>query len=137
MDGDISISRAITGGNNCQALRADNFLSPAIISIAMEDCVYVGGKGLAGYVLAVVLRFSRGAERVTLRARGRHVARAVDAAEVARRLLGGAVELGGVRIASEAVSGGGRERLVSAIEITLVRAAPRTVTRRRRRKPGS
>jgi DNA-binding protein len=93
--------------------------------MAMEDCVYVGGKGLAGYVLAVVLRFSRGAERVTLRARGRNVARAVDAAEVARRLLSGAVELGGVRIASEAVSGGGRERLVSAIEITLVRAKPR------------
>jgi DNA-binding protein len=92
---------------------------------------------LAGYVLATALRFSRGAERVVLRARGRYVARAVDVAKVARRLLGNTVELGGVRIASEAVSGGGRERLVSAIEITLVKAAPRTGTRRRRRKPGS
>jgi DNA-binding protein len=66
------------------------------------------------------------------------VARAVDVAEVARRLLGNAVELGGVRIASEAVGGGGRERLVSAIEITLVRAAPSARRRRGgRRKPGS
>jgi DNA-binding protein len=58
------------------------------------------------------------------------VARAVDVAEVARRLLSGAVELGGVRIASEAVGSG---RLVSAIEITLVRAKPR----RRRNGRGS
>jgi DNA-binding protein len=42
------------------------------------------------------------------------VARAVDVAEVARRLLGNAVELGGVRVASEAV--GSEGRLVSAIE---------------------
>jgi hypothetical protein len=42
-----------------------------------------------------------------------------------RRLPGNAVELGDVRIASEAVSGGGGERLVSAIEITPVRAEPR------------
>ena len=74
----------------------------------------------------------QGADSAALRAGGRHVARAVDAAEVARRLLSGAVELGGVRIASEAVSGGGRERLVSAIETTPVRAAPRTGARRRR-----
>jgi DNA-binding protein Alba len=36
----------------------------------MEDCVYVGGKSLAGYVPATVLRLSRGADSVTLRARG-------------------------------------------------------------------
>jgi hypothetical protein len=40
------------------------------------------------------------------------------------------LELGGVRIASEAV--GNEGRLVSAIETTLVRAAPRAGTRRRR-----
>ena len=57
------------------------------------------------------------------------MARAVDVAEVARRLLSGAVELGGARIASEAV---GSAR-ASAIEITLVRAKPR----RRRNGRGS
>gem|GEM_PF-4988094 len=53
----------------------------------------------------------------------------MDVAEVARRLLSGAVELGGARIASEAV---GSAR-ASAIEITLVRAKPR----RRRNGRGS
>jgi hypothetical protein len=37
----------------------------------------------------------QGADSAALRAGRRHVARAVDAAEVARKLLSGAVELGG------------------------------------------
>jgi hypothetical protein len=57
----------------------------------------------------------------------------MDAAEVTRRLLGNAVELGGVRIARGAV--GSEGRLVSAIETALVRAD--AGTRRLRQKPGS
>ena len=80
---------------------------------------------------ATVLRFSRGADSVALRAGGG----VWRGPWTLRRLLGGAVELGGAGIASEAV--GNEGRLVSAIETTLVRAMPRAGTRRRRSGRGS
>ncbi len=83
--------------------------------------VFVGNKPVSSYVLAAVTQFTSGSKRVVLKARGRAISRAVDAAELVRRFLGGKVSYGAIKIGSEKVGEPGKERTVSTIEIELVR----------------
>ena len=46
--------------------------------------VYVGKKGVMAYVLAVITQFSEGAKKVSIKARGKSISRAVDVAEIVR-----------------------------------------------------
>ena len=49
-----------------------------------ENVVYVGQKPPMSYVLAVVTQFNSGSDEVVLKARGRSISTAVDAAEITR-----------------------------------------------------
>ncbi len=89
-----------------------------------EGVILVGSKNVMNYVLATVIQFNQGAQRVILRARGRAISRAVDAAEIVRtRFLPDQVEIKDIRIGSEKVGEPGKERIVSTIEIVLERKA--------------
>ncbi|RLE90765.1 MAG: DNA-binding protein Alba [Thermoprotei archaeon] len=88
---------------------------------AQEGIILVGQKPTPNYVLAAVMQFSQGSDQVVLRARGRAISKAVDAAEIVRRFLEGKVEIADVKIGSEKVGEPGKERTVSTIEIVLKR----------------
>jgi len=84
-----------------------------------ENIVYVGSKPVMNYVTAIMTGFGKNPEKVVLRARGRAISTAVDAAEITRnRFLSDLkcdVKIGTEDLTSE----DGRPRNVSTIEITL------------------
>ncbi len=85
------------------------------------NAVLVGRKNTMNYVLAAIRLFTEGASEVVIRARGKNVCKAVDAAERVKSTLRD-VEIRDVRIYSEEVEGeDGKKRRVSAIEIVLAR----------------
>lgn len=88
---------------------------------ASEGTILIGQKPVASYVLAAVTQFTLGSKRITLKARGRSISKAVDTAEVVRRFMEGKVDIKNVNITSEKVGEPGKERIVSAIEIVLER----------------
>jgi len=89
---------------------------------AEESSILVGQKSVMNYVLATVIQFNQGVKRVSLKARGRAISKAVDAAEIVRtRFLPGNVDIAAVKIGSEKVGEPGKERVVSTIEIVLER----------------
>lgn len=82
----------------------------------------VGQKLLFKYVIAGVIQFNQGASKVTFKARGRAISKAVSAAEILRsRFLQELVEIDSVRIGRKIIREEKGERLVSTIEITLAR----------------
>ena len=83
------------------------------------NVVYVGSKPVMSYVTAILTSFGSNPEEVVLRARGRAISIAVDAAEVTRnRFLSGLKP--SVSIGTEQLEGEeGRTRNVSTIEIVL------------------
>ncbi len=92
------------------------------MSAQKEGVVLVGAKPTMNYVLATVIQFNQGADRVIIKARGRAISKAVDTAEITRlRFLAGQIEVKEVRIGTEKVGEPGKERSVSTIEIILER----------------
>lgn len=87
--------------------------------------VYVGSKPVMNYVLAVVTQFRAGTPEVVLKARGKAISRAVDAAEIVRHKFMTGAEVRGIRIATERLADeAGQETNVSSIEIRLGSAGP-------------
>jgi len=84
-----------------------------------ESVVYVGSKPILAYVTAIMTAFGRNPETVVLRARGRAISSAVDAAEVTRtRFLSDLTSE--ISIGTEEMQGDeGGTRNVSTIEIIL------------------
>lgn len=86
-----------------------------------ENVIYVGRKPVMNYVLAVINSLKqRGLDEVVLKARGRAISTAVDAAEVTRRYvkdLEVAVSIGTEQLPREE----GGTRNVSTMEITMKR----------------
>ena len=84
-----------------------------------ENTVYVGSKPVMNYVTAIMTSFDKNPENVVLRARGRAISNAVDAAEITRnRFLSDLTYK--VTIGTEQLEGeDGRPRNVSTIEITM------------------
>jgi len=91
-----------------------------------ESVVYVGSKPILAYVTAIMTSFSKNPEKVILRARGRAISSAVDAAEVTRtRFLSNLTSE--ISIGTEEMQGEeGRTRNVSTIEIIL-RKSPEAI----------
>jgi len=91
-----------------------------------ESIVYVGSKPILAYVTAIMTSFSRNPEKVILKARGRSISSAVDAAEVTRtRFLSNLTSE--ISIGTEEMKGEeGRTRNVSTIEIIL-RKSPEAI----------
>ena len=85
-----------------------------------ESVILVGRNDTSRYVIAVITQFQSGVKRVILRARGRSITRAVDAAELVKK-LDPTIKDVSVKIGSETVGEPGKERTVSTIEIVLER----------------
>lgn len=88
-----------------------------------SETVYIGNKPTMSYVLAVVTNISsNNAKEVTLKARGRAITTAVDAAEITRARFIKDLKISKISIGTEEMpprEGQNRARMVSTIEITL------------------
>lgn len=86
-----------------------------------EGTILIGAKPVMNYVLATVIQFhTQGVKKVTIKARGRAISKAVDTAEIVRtRFLKDQVDIAECKIGSETVGEPGKERTVSTIEIVL------------------
>jgi DNA-binding protein len=92
---------------------------------AIEDpnIVYIGRKPVMSYVLAIITSFTGShTSKVVLKARGRAISTAVDAAEVARRRFMQDLHISEINIGTEELpSESGNIRAVSTMNITLTR----------------
>ena len=87
-----------------------------------ENVIYVGNKPPMSYVLAVVTQFNSGSTDVVIKARGRAISRAVDAAEITRNRFVTDAKVKEIRIGTEAITNEeGRTSNVSSIEIALTK----------------
>ena len=90
-----------------------------------EHTIFIGGKPFMNYVTGVVMQFTtKGAREVTVRARGKFIARAVDVAEVCtkRFLKDQNISVNDIKINSEEFTNQeGRKVNVSTIDITLAK----------------
>ncbi len=89
-----------------------------------DNSVFIGNKPFMNYVTAVVMQFTvKNASEVTVKARGKFIARAVDVSEVAtKRFLDGQALVKDIKIDSEQFENKeGKEVRVSTIEITLLK----------------
>ena len=87
-----------------------------------EDIVLVGKKPVMNYVVACLTFFNSGSKKVIVKARGRAISRAVDTAELLRRVFVKDVQLQEINISTEEVTRDeGQKANVSALEIALTR----------------
>jgi len=87
-----------------------------------ENIIFVGNKPPMSYVLAIVTQFNTtGSEEVVIKARGRAISRAVDAAEITRNRFVTNAKIKDIKIGTESITNEeeGRTSNVSSIEITL------------------
>ena len=84
-----------------------------------NNVVYVGNKPVMNYVLAVVKEFNNGANEVVIKARGKAISRAVDAAEVSRNRFLTDRKIKGITIGTEKIVSENGTLNVSIIEIVL------------------
>ncbi len=85
-----------------------------------ENVIYIGNKPPMSYVLAVVTQFNSGSNEVIIKARGRAISRAVDAAEITRNRFVTDAKVKEIRIGTESITNEeGRTSNVSSIEIAL------------------
>jgi len=89
------------------------------------NVIYVGRKPPMNYVLGIITGFSESnAKEVTLKARGQAITTAVDAVEITRHRFMKDLSIGKITLGTEEMpprEGEGRARMVSTIEITLLR----------------
>ena len=84
-----------------------------------ENTVYIGNKPVMNYVLAVVTQFNNN-DFVIIKARGKAISRAVDAAEIVRNSFVHDAVIRDIHISTEEVENYNNERTnVSVIQITL------------------
>ena len=88
-----------------------------------SNVVYIGRKPAMSYVMAIITSFTGSdAKDITLKARGRSITTAVDAAEITRRKFMKELNVGKITIGTEEIQQEeGGTRNVSIIEITLTR----------------
>ncbi|EMR74187.1 nucleoid protein Alba [Thermoplasmatales archaeon SCGC AB-539-N05] len=86
-----------------------------------ENIIYVGRKPPMSYVLAVVTQFNTsGSDEVILKARGRSISTAVDAAEIVRHRFITDAKVKDIKIDTESITNEeGRTSNVSSMEIIL------------------
>ncbi len=88
-----------------------------------ENVIYVGHKPPMSYVLAVVTQFNTSSsDEVIIKARGRSISTAVDAAEITRNRFVTDAKVKEIKIGTESVTNEeGRTSNVSSIEICLAK----------------
>lgn len=89
-------------------------------SSSSRDFVIVAMKPIMNYVVACMTLFNAGATVIRVRARGRHISKAVDVVEMLRRVFLKDIVVEKIDIGTEVHTvPGGREASVSTIEIRL------------------
>ena len=84
-----------------------------------ENTIFIGNKPVMNYVLAVVTQFNDN-DSVILRARGKAISRAVDAAEIVRNRFVPQVDVTDIKISTEEVETYNNDKTnVSIIEILI------------------
>ena len=87
--------------------------------------IFVGNKMPMDYVLAIITGLSASdSKEITLKARGQSITTAVDAAEITRRRFLRDIKIAKITIGTDEMpprEGESRTRMVSTIEITLVK----------------
>jgi DNA-binding protein len=93
--------------------------------VERSGIVFIGSKTPMDYVLAIITSLSAStAKEITLKARGRAITTAVDAAEITRNRFLKDLKVSKIAIGTEempAREGENRARMVSTIEITLAK----------------
>ena len=85
-----------------------------------NNTIFVGSKPVMNYVLAVVTQFNEGSDSVLLRARGKSISRAVDAAEIVRNRFIPGSNVTDIQISTEEIETRNNEKTnVSIIEILI------------------
>ncbi|HDM24185.1 DNA-binding protein Alba [archaeon] len=85
-----------------------------------EAAVYIGNKPVMNYVLACLTLLHGGHEKVSIKARGKAISRAVDVAEIVRKRFDLAVDVENIKIDTEELTASdGSPVKVSTIEIVL------------------
>jgi len=84
--------------------------------------VFIGKKPLMNYVVACLHLLNHGANEIVLKARGKAISKAVDTAEMLRRVFAKGLAVKKIDLNSEEVTRqDGRKALVSTIEILLAK----------------
>ncbi len=122
------------GYSACPAAKACNTGHPSGAAVAKtqnpkqetarkdDNVVYIGKKGVMGYVLAVITNFNRGSQEVVIKARGHLISRAVDVEEIVKHRFMPSVKIKDIRIMTEELqSREGHMSKVSAMEIVLAK----------------
>ena len=87
-----------------------------------KGTIYIGQRDLMSYVLATVTVLNQGFNRVTIKARGRAISRAVDVAEITRKRFSNDIQVQDIQIGTETLeTKDGKQMNVSTIEIVLLR----------------
>jgi archaea-specific DNA-binding protein len=88
-----------------------------------HDTIYIGKKPLMAYVTSTLIQMAN-QPKVTIKARGLSIGRAVDVSQITiKRMETAGYKIGDVRIGSEQVqSEDGRTRNVSTIEIEIMKS---------------
>lgn len=87
-----------------------------------NSTVFIGKKPFMNYVTGVVMQFNSGIKKVTIKARGKYISRAVDVAEVVRNRFVHGTKLHDIKINSEEFEGeDGKKVKISTIEIVLTK----------------
>jgi len=85
-----------------------------------KDTVYVGNKPSMRYVMAALFQLHQGTNKLTFKARGRAISKAVDVVEITRRrFMKDSLSVKDITIGTEVIGTEGDTRNVSTIEITV------------------
>ena len=79
------------------------FIPDELGTESTENTVFVGKKPVMNYVLACLTIFQNGSRYVTLKARGRAISKAVDAAQITTQRFAPGVTVKGINISTEEV----------------------------------
>jgi len=87
-----------------------------------ENTVFIGRKPVMNYVVACLTFLNSGSKKVVLKARGQAISRAVDTVELLKRVFMKDLQLQGISIGTEQVTGSeGQTRNVSTIELAVTK----------------
>ncbi len=89
--------------------------------MAEENVIFVGKKPTMNYVLAVVTQFNNNVEKITIKARGKAISKAVDIAEFTRHKFIQDAKYQNIKVETETLQGERGDSNVSSIEITLTK----------------
>lgn len=109
-----------TGGNELEKEVAQKIQKENERKFA-DNIVFVGAKPLVTYIKSIIAQFNkRNSSEVVLKSRGKFISKAVDAAEVSRRILfKKGVKVKAIDISSESFEREGKQNNISTMDIVL------------------